>query len=152
MFLLVLLGVGFVEASRPAIEPATFVASSPCDLIPRAMLSIPADIECEFINWKLTLQVDPATQTPSIFRLDYTYGMTVPSTTGFANGGTTKQKTGTWRIDRDAQNRVIYLLRADSTDKTIGLVNLDNKLLHLLDPQGRLMIGHGGWSYTLNRQ
>ncbi|ARK11119.1 hypothetical protein [Fibrivirga algicola] len=148
----VLLAVGFIQASRSAPEPATFVASTPCDLIPRVLLTIPTDTDCEFIKWKLTLQVDAATKTPGRFTLDYTYGMTLANTTGFVNGGGSKQKTGVWRITQDTRNRTIYQLVPDSSGEAIALVNLDNKLLHLLDQQGRLMIGHGGWSYTLNKQ
>jgi len=151
-FFFTLLAISFVQASQRAAEPATFVASTPCDLIPRSMLSIPATADCEFIKWKLRLQVDAATQLPSTYMLDYTYGMTLANTTDFANGGTSKQKTGTWRIGQDAQNRSVYQLESASSDGVITLVNLDNKLLHLLDTQGRLMIGHGSWSYTLNRQ
>jgi hypothetical protein len=35
--------------------------------------------------------------------------------------------------------------------KAINFVKLDDNLVHLLDPEGKLMIGNAAWSYTLNR-
>lgn len=36
--------------------------------------------------------------------------------------------------------------------KEILMVKLNENLFHLLTPQYKLMIGNGGWSYTLNRK
>ena len=49
-------------------------------------------------------------------------------------------------------NRVIYRLTPASSGPALDFVRLDEGLLHLLDKEGKLMIGHGGWSYTLNRK
>lgn len=151
--LLIGMAIGLISATRPSPEPALFVASTPCDQLPRSWLGIPASTNCELLKWTLTLNRDPRRQTPTTYTLHYTYGMTQPNTTGFANGGTTMQKTGFWQIQSTAPQRIVYQLGpGTSADTTIRLVKLDDKLLHLLDPQGRLMIGHGGWSYTLNQR
>lgn len=149
--LLILLAVCFVQASRTSPRPAIFVASTPCDMIPRTMLSIPANADCEFIKWNLTLQRDPPNQAPTLYKLSYTYGMTQPGTMGFCNGGTSLTKAGNWVIRKDAKNKDTYQLNSDTPETSLSFASLDDNLLHLLDPQGKLMIGHGGWSYTLNR-
>jgi hypothetical protein len=155
--MLVLLAIWFVQASRTSPEPAVFVASSPCDMIPRTMLSIPANADCEFIKWNLALQRDPRNQAPTVYKIRYTYGITQPNTTGFQNGGISLEKEGKWVILKDAQNREIYRLNPDTPETAVSFVKLDendsgSRLLHLLDQQGKLMIGHEGWSYTLNRK
>ncbi|RYC71981.1 hypothetical protein [Spirosoma sordidisoli] len=152
IILLLGLAISFVGATRPSPQPSVFVASTPCDLIPRIWLGIPTDASCEFIKWTLSLSRDPRNQAPAAYLLHYTYGITQPNTTGFANGGTTRQKTGQWQQVRDAQQRTVYQLGTSPADTTIRLVKLDDNLLHLLDPQGKLMIGHAGWSYTLNKR
>ncbi|GAA4395818.1 hypothetical protein GCM10023187_03220 [Nibrella viscosa] len=116
------------------------------------MLSIPAEISCEFIKWRLALQRDPRNQLPTTYTLKYTYGMTKPSTMDFLNGGTSLEKTGKWVIRKEAGNREVFVLNPDTPEAAISFVRLDDKLLHLLDREGRLMIGHAGWSYTLNRK
>ncbi|GAA4454343.1 hypothetical protein GCM10023189_20660 [Nibrella saemangeumensis] len=119
------------------------------------MLSIPADAPCEFIKWRLALQRDPRPQqqqSPTMYTLDYTYGMTKPITMDFLNGGTSLEKTGKWAVRKEPGNREIYVLNPDTPETTISFIRLDDNLLHLLDREGKLMIGHGGWSYTLNRK
>lgn len=150
--LLVLAAILFIQAGRISPEPTTFVASTPCDRIPRTMLSIPQGADCEFIKWNLKLQRDPRNQQPTGYRLDYTYGMSQPGTMGFRNGGTSQTKEGTWRIKNETDNRVIYWLESATPETALPFVKLDDNLLHLLDPAGNLMIGHAGWSYTLNRK
>lgn len=150
--LVMLLAIYSVQASRPSPEPVVFAASTPCDMIPRTLLSIPAGADCEFITWQLTLRRDVHNQTPTTYNLRYTYGMAKAGTRGFVADGTTKTKTGRWDVVPYAGNRVMYRLNPDSTAHTITFIRLDDNLLHLLDPQGKLMIGHGGWSYTMNRK
>ncbi|MGA0560143.1 copper resistance protein NlpE N-terminal domain-containing protein [Larkinella sp. VNQ87] len=148
--LLVLGAIVLVQASRFSPKPATLVATSPCDQIPRTMLSIPAPADCEMIRWELALYRDPRNQHPTRYRLDYTYGMSKPSTTGFMNGGTKGISAGEWTIGKDGKNKTVYRLTPTENRPAIVFVQLDDKLLHLVDQDGKLMIGHGGWSYTLN--
>lgn len=148
---LILLAICFIQASRPSPEPAIFVASTPCDMIPRAMLSIPTNTDCELIKWTLALRRDPRNQAPTTYKLSYTYGMSKPNTTGFMNGGTSLEKEGKW-VSLTESNREIFRLNSDTPEIAINFVKLQDNLLHLVDAQGKLMIGHGGWSYTLNRK
>lgn len=150
--ILILLATLSVQASHPSPEPLIFVASTPCDRIPGTMLSIPASADCELIKWTLVLHRDPRNQSPTVYKLSYTYGMSKPNTTGFMNGGTRLEKEGHWVILNDTKHKEIYRLTVDTPETTISFTKLDDNLLHLLDPQGKLMIGHGSWSYTLNRK
>lgn len=148
----ILLAIGFVGANRHSPEPLVFIASTPCDHIPRTMLSIPAQAACEFIKWNLTLERDPRNQAPTSYRLSYTYGMSKPSTKEFLDGGTSAVKEGKWTVLKGPGNRETYRLNPDTPETAISFSKLNDNLLHLLDPQGKLMIGHAGWSYTLNRK
>ena len=148
----IVLAASFIQGSRMSPEPAVFVASSPCDMIPRAMLGIPANADCEFVKWNLTLQRDPRNQEPTVYKLTITYGMSQPNTTGFMNGGNSLEKSGNWVIVKESTGREVYRLDPDKPGQAVSLAKLDDKLLHLLDSQGKLMIGHAGWSYTLNRK
>lgn len=150
--LFVLLSASFTGANWPSPEPLVFIASTPCDAIPRMMLSIPAQTECEFIKWTLALERDPRNQAPTAYRLRYTYGMSKPGTQGFLDGGTTAEKEGKWMILKGSGSRETYRLNPDAPETAISFVKLTDNLLHLLDPQEQLMIGHAGWSYTLNRK
>jgi hypothetical protein len=149
--ILVLLAVGSLSATRPSPDPLVFVASTPCDLFPRTQLAISPQTPCEFITWNLTLHRDPRTQAPTKYHLVYTYGMTQPGTQGFKDGGTTATRDGVWRQDDRPGNRVIYRLDPSTPTTTLSFLRLDDRLLHLLDSQGKLMIGHAGWSYAMNR-
>ncbi|GAB3318535.1 hypothetical protein GCM10027299_10140 [Larkinella ripae] len=151
-YLLLALAVGFVPASRVSPDPATFWATSPCDQIPRAMLSIPAPAKCEMIKWELTLYRDPRNQNPTFYKLNYTYGQPKPSTTDFMPDRVNGLREGNWSLLKDGKNKTIYRLTPNDANPAISFVRLDDKLLHLLDSDGKLMIGHGGWSYTLNRK
>lgn len=151
-YLLLVLATGLTGVSRMSPKPAEFVATSPCDQIPRAMLAIPATVDCEMIKWELALHHDPRNQQPTRYQLNYTYGMSKPSTTNFTNDGTQGTKMGEWTVLNDSPTKTVYRLQPVGAGTAISFVRLDENLLHLLDPDGRLMIGHAGWSYTLNRK
>ncbi|MFC5409327.1 hypothetical protein ACFPMF_08425 [Larkinella bovis] len=151
-WLLILLAIGFVQASRVSPDQVTFRATSPCDRIPRSMLSIPTTTECEMIQWNLALYRDPRNQNPTVYKLHYTYGMSKPSTTGFQDGMGSGTKEGNWSMQQEGKNKTFYRLEPSASAPAISFVRLDDNLLHLLDPDGKLMIGHAGWSYTLNRK
>lgn len=121
-----------------------FVASTPCDAAVRPFLGIPLDTPCERITWWLTLAPGSASGT---FTLRALYGMTVPNTQGLANGGTKAEFQGNWAA-KDGAN--IHLTIRGS-QQTLHLRRLDDNLLHIEDGRGGLLVGNGGWSYTLNR-
>lgn len=140
-----------VHPSPPAAEPEEFVASSPCDALPRRLLGIPANAGCEFVKWNLTLQRDVQTGQPGTFALRFTSGMAQAGTQGFTGGGTPGQLMGRWTIEQPSAHRTLYRLTPGSGEPLV-FQKLDDRLLHLLDADGKLMIGHAAWSYTLNRK
>lgn len=142
----------FIQATRVSPDPVTFWATSPCDQIPRSMLAIPATTDCEMIRWELALYRDPRNQNPTFYKLNYTYGMSKPSTTGFKNEMGNGSKEGNWSEVKDGAYKTVYRLTPAASGPPISFIRLDENLLHLLDPDGKLMIGHAGWSYTLNRK
>jgi hypothetical protein len=151
---LILVVTGLVSANRGTMSPESevFVASSPCDGIPKWLLSIPESADCELIQWNLVLRRHPRTNNPGTFALHYTYGMSKPATVELMGGGMKGQKEGKWTIRKDAGSRTVYRLTPDTSGSALSFVKLDDNLLHLLDSQGRLMIGNAAWSYTMNRK
>ncbi|MHA4741846.1 hypothetical protein [Dyadobacter sp. MSC1_007] len=143
------------QGIAPSPEPEQFVAATPCDPVARHMLSIPANLDCDMIKWRLALRRDPRNQDPYLFALNYTYGMTKAGTQGFMNDGTTKEISGKWSIKENKgknPGKNIFTLHPDSSPVPVSFLQLNDRLLHLLDPKENLMIGNGGFSYTLNKQ
>lgn len=137
-------GIGWKAADR---QPQTdvFTGSTPCDSFVRSLLKIPEG-KCEFIRWTLLLQEANA------FVLDINFGEGQPNTSGFRNGGQYRSFQGHYTV-RDVQqySGSQYQLQAEGM-QTISLLKLNDNLLHLLDADGRLLTGNGGWSYTLSRK
>lgn len=141
------------EAISP--EPEIFVAATPCDAVPRHLLAIPANLDCEMIKWRLTLRRDPRNLGRDDFKLQYTYGMTKPGTQGFMNDGFGKEISGKWALSKNTgklPGKQFFTLHPTDSQSTITLLQMSDRMLHLLDTQGNLMIGNAGFSYTFNKQ
>jgi len=137
--------------AQPAAGHQVFVGSTPCDAEPRLFLGITATVPCERITWHLALADKEARRT---FSLRVAYGMQARNDPGFQDGGIDKTVTGTWATvnapgtNRDAAD---YRLTSDTPRRSLELRKVGHGLLHLLTRRGGLMVGNGGWSYTLNR-
>lgn len=119
----------------------------------KSLLGIGSDTLVDFIRWDLTLQSTNADR--KIFTLDINFGEGQPNTSGFKGGGEKRSLHGEYHIsagDKTTINGTIYRLTSDQLPSGISLVRLDDNLLHFLTPQYHLMVGNGGWSYTLSRQ
>lgn len=114
--------------STPANSPAV-----------RGFLGIPLSDSVDFIRWNIVLQDNK-------FSMKCNYGIGKPNTNGFMQGGKWVELNGVMR----KENHYYYFLEAKN--KILGLLELSNSLLHLLDTDKTLLIGNGGWSYTLNRE
>ncbi|MFN8358023.1 MAG: hypothetical protein U0Y10_26410 [Spirosomataceae bacterium] len=112
------------------------------DLI-KSQLSIPNETKIDFIKWDLTFN------TQNTFVLNIVYGESQPNTLGFKQGGQKKSYQGEYRISKDNGNE-IYHLKSSSFQTGISMIKLNANVFHLLTPQKQLMVGNGGWSYTLN--
>jgi hypothetical protein len=152
--LIVLLGLTLLP-NHPAQRSGghhEFVGSTPCDAEPRLFLGISATVPCERITWHLALADNEGRPT---FNLRIVYGMQARNDPGFQNGGIDKTVTGTWSTvnqpgtSRDAAD---YRLTSDTPRRSLELRRVGDGLVHLVTRRGALMVGNGGWSYTLNRK
>jgi len=122
-----------------------FVGCTPGDDLIKSELSIPHETIIDFIKWELTL--DNINQ--GSFVLNIVYGESQPNTLGFKEGGQKKSFRGKYHISKDG-NTEIYHLMSSGFQPEIAMIKLNANIFHLLTPQQQLMIGNGGWSYTLN--
>lgn len=150
--------------SQPSVigPPATmFEGSSPCGARVREELAIPGDANCELVRWQLfligerQLQVTgasapaPTMAGPLPYTLRVEYGPIAQGVPGLAQGARALARSGAWTREEDAgaMARAAIL----KLDYGVALRQIDANVLHLLDEDGSLMVGDGGWSYTLNR-
>src|SRR5262245_47821394 len=118
-----------------------FAGSTPCDDSIRQLLQIPAGVAADLIQWQLTLRNEPKTLAAACYELHCKYGQ----------GATAKtvERQGRWRITKGAKSNpgaTVYEL-----DGGPSLLRVDDSVLHVLNRDGSLMVGGGGWSYTLYR-
>jgi hypothetical protein len=127
---------------------SVYSGTSPCEAPIRDLLGINDGDSAEIIEWNLVLNFDSTATDPSKYELRATYGRTVPNQPGLAGGGKTIVRKGSCKISKGIKNdpeaRVIELSGA------LNLQFLTANLLHILNADRSLMVGHGGWSYTLN--
>lgn len=138
-----------VNTSASGAHDIVFVGSTPGDESVKSMLSIPVETNVDFIRWNMTLS---ATNT---FALDIVFGESQPNTLGFKNQGYKRSIKGTYVISQNVNkgvNQSVYRLKSDGLPVEMALAKINDNLLHLLAPQNQLMVGNGGWSYSLNRK
>lgn len=142
-----------VNCSGTAALPAiVYVGSTPCDEPLREVFAIADSVGVDFIRWQLTLKTGQG--EPDTFALRVVYGESQPNTLGFKGGGTERSYEGSYTISQSEHpvKGEIVQLKSSQLPGELSLVRLNDNLLHLLTPARRLMIGNGGWSYTLNRE
>lgn len=122
------------------------IGSTPGDEHVKTMLAIPAETKVDFIRWNVTLGIKQD------FVLDIHYGESQPNTLGFKGNGEKKTFKGTYSVSESIDFKEVYHLNCAGFPTEITIAKLSENLYHLLTPQGRLLIGNGGWSYTLNRK
>lgn len=127
-----------------------FHGSTPGDDEIKTLLAINLKTKVDFIRWYLTL--DDVAPDQRTFTLDIVFGEARPNTLGFIGGGEKRSFDGKVTVSQDnVINGEIYHLTSAELRTGIRMVKLNENLLHLLNSQGYLMVGNGGWSYTLNR-
>jgi hypothetical protein len=113
-----------------------YIGSTPADPVVRSFLGIPLSDSIDFIRWKLIFQGNQ-------YKLSCNYGVGQPNTNGFVNGGRKIELTGSLE-----KNKSHYQLH--NGQKKLSVAELNEDLLHLLNNSNSLLVGNGGWSYTLN--
>lgn len=134
-------------------QDITLVGSTPGDSLVKTMLAIPAETQVDFIRWELGLTNKGNKHQE--FILNLTYGESQPNTLGFKRGGQKQILAGSYaigRINEGKEEKTVYEFKTPVQGLAFSLVRLNDNLFHLLSPGQKLLVGNGGWSYTLNRK
>jgi hypothetical protein len=131
------------EAVSPEI---ILVGSTPGDAMIKSMVGIDPLKNVDFIRWHLALNEKGKT-----FVLNATYGVGKPNTRDFEGGGEKLLLEGSYVISNEGKLPT-YKLMSDKSPKPISVLKLNDDLFHILSPDDRLMVGSGGWSYSLSRK
>jgi hypothetical protein len=113
-----------------------FTASTPANALVRTFLGIALDDSVDFIRWKLALQ-------DNSYHLECHYGIGKPNTNGFFDGGKKIELNG------PLKKRGVYY-QFQNGEKSLNVARLNENLLQIADNNNTLLVGNGGWSYTLN--
>ena len=142
-----------VSSAAPDVL-AVFAGTTPCSAEAKPLPQIPAESNCEQMLWKLILRHDPETGAPTTYRLESAFGLPKPNTNDLAGGGTPIVMEGQWTITtgtRTGSQAIVYQLDPENPQTSVSFLKINENLIHVLDSQGRLQVGHGAWSYTLSR-
>ena len=140
-----------VSFSQPAAAAGNvFVGSTPCNENIRGLLDIPLDANAELIEWELSLSEAGQNSASGTYELRFRFGKTRPNQPGLDDDAPTRERRGTWRIETETlQQQAAAIVKLDGG---VSLRKVGDTILHLVEADGRLMAGNGGWSYTLSRR
>lgn len=137
--------------AHAAADPAlfgVFVGSSPGGESILQLLQIPADVEPP-AQWELTLYQDPKTGAPAVYKLRCNCKAGTSKASGKGGRPGRLEREGTWKLAKGTKfnpEALVYEL-----DGWLSLFKVDENILQLLNPDRSLMVGDGGYSFTLNR-
>lgn len=143
-----LLPIACTREIQGKVSDIQFAGSTPGDPEILTMLGLPTEQQVDFIKWHLTFTGNNTTE--GNFSLDLNYGLSKPNTRGFIDGGTKAHSAGTYRIT-EIQGMKSYTLRSRESGLSLHLIQFTENLMHILSNERKLMVGNGGWSYTINR-
>ena len=129
-------------------ETRTFCGSTPWGKPISRLLPIPTNATAELMEWKLTLHRDQKTLAPSGYELRCDYGLTTPGKPGIGRSAGTLERKGAWSISKGSRSNRAGITY--SLDGSLSLSLIHSNVLQVLNSDGTLMAGNGGWSYTLN--
>jgi len=140
--------------SKDSPVQMVFVGTTPCGQMIRPMHKVSQEADCALVKWTLTLYQDPVILKPTTYKLSSVNRFIVKGTNMYSEPGTKSETEGKWTIVQGTKtnpNSIVYRLESDKPETSIRFLKLSDKLIHLLDNDGRLMIGNESFSYTLNR-
>jgi len=138
-----LVAVSFKQAFTTSPNTSTFSATSPCDEFAKSFLRIPAGENCDRIKWQLRLHHSGQ------YVLQREYGFHVDNRTYLPKDTTTLE--GTWKTTKGRTSSTVVIQLDAEKPNSISFALIDQNILHLLDANKDLAIGHSGASYTLSR-
>ena len=125
----------FLFVSCANAKEKSYTGSTPAAPVIRTFLGIPLSDSVDFIRWKLILH-------NKLYQIECNYGIGKPNTNGFFDGGKKIEWSG-----KLSKEKNFFQLR--NGNKVLKIAELNEDLLHLLDADNSLLVGNGGWSYTL---
>jgi hypothetical protein len=145
---------GMNAAAQDAVA-AEYIGSTLCGAVPREFLGgLATNTPCHYIMWEIRLLTNQNTGLPTTYNLVANYRIPARTNPNQSEDGPRVASQGTWEIlksEKSAPEAVVYQLKADKARGSLSLAKVGENLLHLINPDGSLMVGNGGWSYTLNR-
>jgi hypothetical protein len=126
----------FLQFSSAGAAEKVFSASTPANNTVRNFIGIPLSDSVDFIRWRLTINGNH-------YDLQCNYGIGQPNTNGFIDGGIKTRITG------ECLKQARYF-QFKNGSKLLEAIELNDDLFHLVDASRHLLIGTGGWSYTIN--
>jgi len=144
-----------VSANPHDSVAAEFIGSTPGGALPREFLGgLTTNAECHYIKWQITLLTNQSNVQRATYNLVAQYYVPALNNPNQSAEGPRVTSHGTCEIVKGSKfspGAVVYRINADKSQRSLSFVKVNDNLLHLLNPDGSLMIGNGGWSYTLNR-
>lgn len=116
----------------------SYTGSTPAGNVVRDFLGISLSDSVDFIRWDLAFHDET-------YSLDCNYGIGKPNTNGFIDGGKTIKLEGPFKKESN-------YLKLVHENKALNFLEINGNLLHLLNNDKELLVGTGGWSYTLNNR
>ena len=116
-------------------KQSVYQGSTPAHPDVRKFLNISLTDSIDFIKWQLAIETDK-------YELNCRYGLAKGGTDGFTNE---RQIRLAGIITKRGYN---FILNAEG--RSFFLLQINSNLLHLLDKKQNLLVGNGGYSYTLN--
>ncbi len=117
-------------------DSMAFEGRTPCG-VPDIITS---DMECYKLKWYVVFYANAEKNESTTYR--------VFGTPYRKEGG----KTGTWKIIKGKDGRIIYQLNDEKENAFIYLLKLGEGVLIFTDVKGNLLVGDLDFSYTLNRK
>lgn len=114
----------------------TYIASTPAGVVVKKFLGISLSDSVDFVRWELFIR-------DNRYHIHCNYGISQPNTNGFIGGGVKMELSGEWKKTGN------YYELQNGNEKLV-IAELNDDLLHLADTNKNLLVGNGGWSYTLN--
>ena len=138
-----------------------FAGTTPCGNVIRPLHKIKPEPDCPLeecqcimVEWELTLYMDANTKNPTHYKLKGINRHSVKETNMYSEPGVKSEAEGRWAIVQGTKTNpgaILYQLNPDKPGMGLSFLKLSDSLLHIVDENGKLMIGNEFFSYTLNR-
>jgi hypothetical protein len=134
-------------------SPAEFVGSTPGGTLVQEFLGgLATNAPCHCVTWRIILSTNQ--NGAATYNLVARYQIPTRDNPNRSENGPSVESRGTWellKVAKSGTDAVVYRIKGEKSQRPLSLVKIGDNLLHFLNDDGTLMVGNGGWSYTLNR-